>query len=427
MNTTRVATKAKETPVDQNRTANRLDIQAIRKDFPALQQSVNGRPLVYMDNAATTQKPNSVIEAEAEYYRNDNANVHRGVHELSVRATEKYERARRDIQFFINAERAEEIIFVRGATEAINLVASSLARPRLRKGDEILISAMEHHSNIVPWQLVCQQTGAKLKVVPLNDRGELIFEQFEKLISEKTKLVAMVHVSNALGTINPIARVINAAHQRNIPVLIDGAQAIPHTKVDVQTLDADFYAFSGHKLYGPTGIGALYAKQSFLEEMPPYQGGGEMIRSVSFEESTYNELPYKFEAGTPNIAGAVGLGEAIKYLDSIGLDHIAAYENDLLEYATKRLQEIPGIRLIGTAQNKAAVLSFAIENVHPHDIGTLLDGQGIAIRSGHHCAQPVMNRFGVPATARASLAFYNTKEEIDALTDGIKKVIEVFH
>ncbi len=416
----------KEQAVDGNSSTNRLDVQTIRRNFPALQQRINGQPLVYLDNAATTQKPLSVIEAENNYYRCDNANVHRGIHELSARATEKYEQARRQVQNFINAHRPEEIIFVRGATEAINLVAASFARPRLRQGDEILISAMEHHSNIVPWQIVCQQTGTKLKVAPINDRGELIFEEYEKLLNERTKLVAMVHVSNALGTINPIEKVIQIAHRHDIPVLIDGAQSAPHTPIDVQALNADFFVFSGHKLYGPTGIGILYGKETLLNAMPPYQSGGEMIRSVSFAETTYNELPYKFEAGTPNIAGAVGLGEAIRYVNNVGLQNIAAHENKLLNYATGRLQEIPGVRLIGTAQHKAAVVSFSIDGVHPHDIGTLLDGQGIAIRSGHHCAQPVMARFNVPATARASLAFYNTQEELDTLVNALQKVIEVF-
>jgi cysteine desulfurase/selenocysteine lyase len=404
-----------------------FDVYIIREDFPILKQEINGRPLVYLDNAATSQKPQSVIDALVRYYRQDNANIHRGIHTLSQRATEAYEEARNKVRRFINAADPREIIFVRGATEAINLVVSSYGRQHIGPGDEILITAMEHHSNIVPWQMLCEERGARLRVAPINDDGELILEEFERLLGERTKIVAIAHVSNALGTINPVRRIVEMAHGWNAVVLVDGAQAAPHLKVDVRELDCDFYAFSGHKMFGPTGIGVLYGKASLLEAMQPYQGGGDMISSVSFEKTTYNVIPYKFEAGTPNIAGTIGLGAAIDYLNQIGLERITAYEHELLVYGTEALSQIPGVRLIGTASEKAGVLSFVLDQVHAHDVGTILDREGIAIRTGHHCAQPVMDRFGVPATSRASLAFYNTKEEIDALVAGIYKVKEVFH
>ena len=403
-----------------------FDAEVIREDFPILKQFVYGKPLVYLDNAATSQKPRVVIDALTHYYSMDNSNIHRGVHLLSERATKSYEEARVKVQRFINASESKEIIFTRGTTEAINLVAESYGRANVNTGDEILITAMEHHSNIVPWQILCQQTGAKLRVAPINDDGELVLDEFEKLISRKTKLVSLVHVSNALGTINPIRAIIEIAHRHNVPVMVDGAQASPHIKLDVQELDCDFYAFSGHKVYGPTGIGVLYGKSDLLDAMPPYQGGGDMIASVTFEKTTYNTLPYKFEAGTPNIAGTIGLGAAIDYVNQIGIERIARYEHELLEYGTAALSQIPGLRLIGTAREKAGVLSFVLEGVHPHDVGTILDRRGIAIRTGHHCAMPLMERFGIPATARASLAFYNTREEIDALAAGIYEVKEVF-
>ncbi|HSE38056.1 MAG TPA: cysteine desulfurase [Blastocatellia bacterium] len=403
-----------------------LDAEVIREDFPILKQLVYGKPLVYLDNAATSQKPRVVIDALTHYYSTDNSNIHRGVHLLSARATQSYEEARVKIQRFINAAESKEIIFTRGTTEAINLVAGSYGRANVKAGDEILITAMEHHSNIVPWQILCEQTKAKLRVAPINDDGELILEEFEKLISRKTKLVSLVHVSNALGTINPIRAIIEIAHRNNVPVMVDGAQASPHIKLDVHELDCDFYAFSGHKVFGPTGIGVLYGKSDLLDAMPPYQGGGDMIASVTFEKTTYNTLPYKFEAGTPNIAGTIGLGAAIDYVSQIGIERIARYEHELLEYGTAALSQIPGLRLIGTAKEKAGVLSFVLDGVHPHDVGTILDRNGIAIRTGHHCAMPVMERFGIPATARASLAFYNTREEIDALVAGIYEVKEVF-
>ena len=398
----------------------------IREDFPALSQTVYGKPLVYLDNAATTQKPRAVIEAMNRFYLTGCANIHRGVHLLSERATAAYEQARVTVQRFLNAAQAREIIFVRGATEAINLVARTYGRVNVGRGDEVLITGLEHHSNIVPWQMLCQENGALLRVAPIDDRGEVRLEEFEKLLGPRTRLVSVAHVSNALGTVNPVRRIVETAHRWNVPVMLDGAQAAPHLKVDVQALGCDFYAFSGHKLYGPTGIGVLYGRAALLEAMPPYQGGGDMISSVTFEHTTYNELPYKFEAGTPHIAGAIGLAAAIDYLNQLGLDEIAAYEHELLAYATAALTRIPGLRLIGTAREKAAVLSFVIYGVHPHDVGTILDREGIAVRAGHHCAQPVMERFGVPATTRASLAFYNTMEEIDALVRGIRAVKEVF-
>jgi cysteine desulfurase / selenocysteine lyase len=403
-----------------------LDVTRIREDFPILKQKVHGKPLVYLDNAATSQKPQSVIDSEVELYSEYFSNVHRGVHLLSQRSTDAYEKSRDKVQNFLNAKSSQEIIFTRGTTEGINLVAQTYGQQHVQAGDEILISAMEHHSNIVPWQMLCAQKGAILKVIPINDEGEILLDEYEKLLSERTRLVGIVHLSNALGTINPVQQMIAMAHQRGIPVLVDGAQAVPHIPADVQALDCDFYVFSGHKLFGPTGIGVLYGKQELLETMPPYQGGGDMILSVSFEKTEYNVPPFRFEAGTPNIAGAIALGAAIDYVQEIGLDKIAAYEDKLLAQATEAITEIPGIRLIGTARNKASVLSFLIEGVHPHDIGTILDREGIAIRAGHHCAQPVMKRFGVPATARASFAFYNTLEEVDALVAGIRKVQEVF-
>jgi cysteine desulfurase/selenocysteine lyase len=398
-----------------------------RDDFPVLRERVNGQRLVYLDNGATTQKPQAVIDAEREYYSHYNANVHRAVHTLSQRATEAYEAARGKVQRFLNAAAPEEIVFVRGTTEAINLVAQSYARPRLRPGDEIIISTMEHHSNIVPWQMVCTQTATVLRVVPINDAGELDFEAYERLIGPRTRLVAMTHVSNALGSILPVARIIEVAHERNVPVLLDGAQAVSHLPVDVRALDCDFYAFSGHKLFGPTGIGVLYGKRALLEGMPPYQGGGDMIRSVTFEKTEYNEIPYKFEAGTPNIAGVVGLGAALDYVSAIGLDAIAAHESDLLSYATQGVSAVPGLRIIGTAKEKAGILSFTLEGVHPHDIGTILDHQGVAIRAGHHCAMPVMQRYGISGTARASFALYNTRGNVDAMVAGLNKVREMFH
>ena len=403
-----------------------FDVEKIREDFPVLKQTIHGKPLVYFDNAATAQKPLAVIEAIRKFYEVDCANIHRGVHELSQRSTAAYEETRARMKRFLNARSKSELIFVRGATEGINLVASSWGRKNLREGDEIVISAMEHHSNIVPWQMLCEAAGAKLRVIPINDRGELILEEYAQLLSPRTRMVAVAHVSNALGTVNPVGEIIAMAHGAGALALVDGAQAAPHMKVDVQALDADFYALSGHKMVGPTGIGILYGKSKLLNAMPPYQGGGDMIKTVTLEKTTYNDLPYKFEAGTPNIAGGIGLGAAVDYLSRIGLDRIAAYEHELLDYGTRALAQIPGLRMIGTAREKAAVLSFVIDGIHPHDIGTVLDRQGIAVRTGHHCAQPVMDRFGVPATTRASLAFYNTVREIDALAAGLRRVKEIF-
>jgi cysteine desulfurase/selenocysteine lyase len=403
-----------------------FDVDRVRRDFPILAQKVHGKPLVYLDNAATTQKPGIVLDALMHFYTSDCSNIHRGVHQLSERATLAYERAREKVQRFINAKSTGEIIFVRGATEGINLVAQSYGRTHVGAGDEVVISAMEHHSNIVPWQMLCEEKGATLRIIPINRSGALIFDVFEQLVGPRTRIIALTHVSNALGTINPVERVIELAHQRGVPVLLDGAQAIQHLPVDVRKLDCDFFVFSGHKIYGPTGVGVLYGKEKLLDSMPPYQGGGDMISSVTFEKTIYNKLPYKFEAGTSNIAGAIGLGAALDYTSSIGLAQIAAYEHELLAYATAAIEQLPGVRIIGTAPEKASVLSFTIEGIHPHDIGTILDKEGIAIRTGHHCAQPVMDFFGVPATARASLAFYNTRTEIDALVAGIGKVMEVF-
>ncbi len=403
-----------------------VDVEAVRRDFPSLDQQVHGKPLAYLDNAASAQTPLPVIDAIRDHYLKDRSNVHRGVHELSQRATNAYEKARVKVKKFLNAATYEEIVWTRGTTEGINLVASSWGRANVKAGDEILVSALEHHSNIVPWQMLCGETGATLRVIPMNQAGELLQDEYEKLLSEKTKLVAVNHVSNALGTINPVVEMIEKAHAVGAVVMVDGAQAAPHMAVDVRALDADFYAFSGHKVCGPTGIGVLYGRRALLDAMPPYQGGGDMIASVTFEKTIFNDLPYKFEAGTPNIADAIGLGAAVDYLESVGLDSIAAYEAELLAYATEKVGSIDGVRLIGTAQDKASVLSFEITGVHPHDVGTILDREGVAVRAGHHCAQPVMEFYGVAATTRASFAFYNTREEIDQLVGAIGKVKELF-
>ncbi len=403
-----------------------FDVEAIRQDFPALSLTPYGKSLVYLDSAASAQKPEAVIEAEARCYREYYANVHRGVHYLSTKATVAYEDARRNVARFMGAGDPSEIVFVRGTTEAINLVAATYGREHVGEGDEVLITTMEHHSNIVPWQMLCEEKGAKLVVAPIDDRGDIILEELEKIMSERTKLLATVHVSNALGTINPVERIIEMAHERGIPVLLDGAQAAPHLPMNVAELDCEFYTFSGHKAFGPSGIGALYGKKELLDAMPPYQGGGEMIRSVTFEKTEYAPAPARFEAGTPNIAGAIALGATVDYLEAIGMGAIQAYEEELLAYGTSALESVSGLRLIGTAVHKASVLSFVMDGVHPHDIGTILDREGIAVRTGHHCAQPVMDRYGVAATARASLAFYNTKEEIDRLIAGLEKVREIF-
>ncbi|MCI0844070.1 MAG: cysteine desulfurase [Chloroflexi bacterium] len=403
-----------------------FDVNKVRNDFPILKQQVNGCPLVYLDNGATSQKPQSVIDAIVNYYTTTNSNVHRGVHTMSQQATDRYEGARSKVRQFINASEDREIIFTRNTTEGINLVAHSYGRKNIGPGDDIIVSNMEHHSNIVPWQMLCEETGANLRVVPINDDGELLMDDYERMLSSKTKLVSITHVSNALGTILPAAEIVRMAHAHGAPVLLDGAQAVPHMPVDVQELDCDFYVFSGHKLFGPTGIGILYGKAEYLEAMPPFLGGGEMIKSVTFEKTIYNDLPYKFEGGTPDIAGAIGLGAAIDYVNDLGFDQITAHEDELLRYGTDALSTIEGLKIIGTAEHKTGILSFVMEQAHPHDIGTILDEQGIAVRTGHHCAQPVMQRFQIPATARASLAFYNTKEDIDALVKGIDRVIEVF-
>ncbi len=403
-----------------------LDVDQIRRDFPILDQTIHGKKLVYLDNAATSQKPRAVIDAIVNYYTHLNANIHRGVHTLSMRATEAHDEARETVRHFIQAADANEIIFVRGATEAINLVAETYGRANVGEGDEVLITAMEHHSNIVPWQMLCQEKRANLRVVPINDAGELDLDAYEKLLTPRTRIVALAHVSNALGTVNPLRKMIQLAHAQDIPVLVDGAQAVPHLPVDVQALGCDFYAFSGHKIYGPTGIGVLYGKEEMLAEMPPYQGGGDMISSVTFEKTIYNVVPYKFEAGTPDIAGAIGLGVALEYVMSLGIDRIAAHGQELLSYATEQVGAIDGVKLIGTAHERVGVVSFTLEGVHPHDLGTILDREGIAIRTGHHCAQPVMDRYGIPATARASFAVYNTKADVDALVKGIRAAHEVF-
>jgi len=402
------------------------DVEDIRADFPILHQQVYGHPLAYLDNAATTQKPRCVIEALRRYYERDNSNIHRGVHFLSEKATGEYEAARDKVRGFINARSTREIVFVRGATEAINLVAATYGREHVGPGDEVLITGLEHHSNIVPWQLLCRQTGAKLVVAPINDRGEVILEEFERLLSSRTRMVAVSHLSNALGTINPVEKMIALAHQAGAPVLLDGAQAAAHLNVDIQALDADFYAMSAHKMYGPTGTGVLYAREALLEKMPPYQGGGDMIRMVTFEKTEYNTLPYRFEAGTPNIAGVIGLGHAMDWIDSVGLAAIARHEHALLAYATSRAEAFSGLRLIGTARRKTSILSFTLDGVHAHDLGTILDREGVAIRAGHHCAMPVMDFFGVPATARASFAAYNTRDEVDALFAALEKAKEIF-
>jgi cysteine desulfurase/selenocysteine lyase len=403
-----------------------IDIERLRADFPVLHRQVRCQPLVYLDNAATSQKPQVVIDTVNRYYAEQNANIHRGVHELSQEATELYEQSRRDIQHFINARVPCELIFVRGATEGINLVAQSYGRSRLNEGDEVLITWLEHHSNIVPWQMLCQQTGATLKVAPITDAGEVDMEAFESLLSDRTRIVAVNHVSNALGTVNPVERMTELAHQAGAVVLVDAAQSSQHVPIDVQAIGCDFLVCSGHKMFGPTGIGVLYGRAELLDAMPPYQGGGDMILSVTFEHTDYNHLPHKFEAGTPNIAGAIGLGAAVRYVADIGMARLAAYEHEVLEYGTRLLSDIDGLRLIGTAREKAGVLSFVLDAVHPHDIGQLLDADGIAIRAGHHCAQPVMERYGIPATARASIAFYNTRTELDALAASIRRAIEVF-
>ena len=403
-----------------------FDVRQVRADFPILHRTVRGKPLVYLDNAATSQKPRAVIDAIAHYYECDNANIHRGVHFLSERATADYEDARRTVKEFLNAASTSEIIFVRGATEGINLVAQTYGRTHVGAADEVVITGMEHHSNIVPWQILCDEKGAKLRVAPINDAGELLVEEFANLLNSRTKIVAVTHVSNALGSINPVRRIIEMSHAMNIPVLVDGAQAVPHMKVDVQALDCDFYAFSGHKVYGPTGIGVLYGKAALLEAMPPYQGGGDMISSVTYEKTTYNKLPYKFEAGTPDIAGVIGLGAGLNYLRSLGIESVAAHEDKVLAYATELVSAQPGVRIVGRAKEKTGVLSFVMAGVHPHDVGTILDQQGIAIRTGHHCSQPIMQRFDIPATARASFALYNTTAEVEALVRGIEKVREVF-
>jgi cysteine desulfurase/selenocysteine lyase len=402
-----------------------LDVGRIRRDFPILARTIHDRPLVYLDNAATTQKPQAVIDAIVRYYREENANIHRGVHHLSEAATAAYEESRARIARFAGAAAPEGVVFVRGATEAINLVAHSYLRPRLQKGGRILLSAMEHHSNIVPWQLVAEERGAGVSVIPMNDRGELLLEEYERLLDGPVAMVGLVHVSNALGTVNPVAEMTRMAHARGIPVLVDGAQAVPHMSVDVRTLGCDFYVFSAHKMYGPTGVGALIAPPSLLESMPPYQGGGDMIRSVTFERTTFAGVPARFEAGTPNIAGGIAFGEAVRWLEGIGVENVRAHEEDLLRHASEVLEGVPGLRVIGTAREKAAVMSFVMEEIHPHDIGTILDREGIAVRTGHHCAQPVMQRFGVPATARASFGVYNTREEIDVLARGLRTVREV--
>lgn len=401
-----------------------FDIERIRSEFPILHREVNGKPLIYLDNGASSQKPKHVIDVIDHYYAFENTNIHRGVHHLSQEATEKYEQAREKVRQFINAPHLHEVIFTKGTTDGINLVASSFGRKFLQEGDEVLISCMEHHSNIVPWQMICEERGAHLKVVPCNDKGELLMDEYASMLNDRTRLVAMVHVSNMLGTINPAKQIVELAHERNIPVLLDGAQAVPHQRVDVQDLDVDFYSFSGHKMFAPTGVGILYGKEKWLNDMPPYQGGGDMIEQVTFEKTTYNELPHKFEAGTPNIVGGIGMGAAVDYIHSIGWEAIGAHEEELLHYATAKMQEIEGLRIIGTADHKAGVISFLIDGVHHYDLGIMLDRKGVAIRTGHHCTQPLMERFGVTGTARASFAFYNNEADIDALVAGIRYAIE---
>lgn len=412
------------TAVAQHKTV--LDVEKIRKDFPILSRKVNGKPLVYFDNGASSQKPQGVIDATNKYYSYENANIHRGVHTLSQEATSAYEIVREKVRAFINADKSHEIIFTKGTTDSINLVAFSFGRTHIGEGDEVLISAMEHHSNIVPWQMICEEKKAKLKVIPINDNGELLMDEFRKLLSKKTKIVAVTHISNSLGTVNPVKEIIAAAHEKGIPVLIDGAQAIHHTVVDVKELDCDFYAFSAHKMYGPTGVGVLYGKEELLNSIPPYQGGGDMIKTVTFEKTTYNELPHKFEAGTPNIAGGIAFGAAIDYINSLGIETISAYEHELTEYALEQLNTVPGIKFIGKAKERASVISFLLDNIHPYDAGVILDKMGIAVRTGHHCTQPLMDRYRIPGTVRASFAFYNTKEEVNTLVKGLHKVIDMF-
>ena len=414
----------RETPTGASRP--RLDVEAIRRDFPILSRQVHGRPLVYLDNAATTQKPEAVISAASDMYRRSYGNIHRGVHLLSVEATDAYEQAREKVRAFVNAAEAREIVFVRGTTEGINLVAQTFGRQRVGEGDEVVVTGLEHHSNIVPWQLLCDEKKAHLRVAPIDRTGEVRVEEIERLLTPRTRIVSVAHVSNALGTLLPVRRIVEIAHARGIPVAIDGAQAVPRLRVDVREIGCDFYSFSAHKMYGPTGIGVLYGRAELLEAMPPFQGGGDMISSVTFEKTTWNVLPYKFEAGTPDIAGAVGLGAAVDYISKIGIDEVTAHEEDLLDYATASLSGLPGLTVIGTAREKIGVLSFTLDGIHPHDIGTVLDQEGIAIRTGHHCAQPVMEFFGIPATARASLAIYNTRGEVDALVDALERVREVF-
>jgi len=403
-----------------------LDVERVRRDFPILDRTVNGRPLVYLDSGASSQRPIAVLRAVEEYETHSHANIHRGVHALSQAATEAFEGARERVRRFINARSTKEVIFVRGTTEAINLVAQSYARPRLKAGDEIIVSALEHHANIVPWQMVCEQTGATLKVAPINTRGEFLFEEYLKLLSPRTRIVAVAHVSNALGTILPVKKIVDAAHAQGAVVLVDGAQAVPHSHVDVRALGCDFYAFSGHKIYGPTGIGVLYGREELLQSMPPWQGGGDMILTVSFEKTTYNDLPAKFEAGTPNISGAIGLAAAMDYIESLSLDAIAAHEHHLVELASAELQKIPGVQLVGTAPNKASIVSFVMDGVHPHDLGTILDHEGVAVRTGHHCAMPLMTFLGLPATVRASFAVYNTEDDVKSLVAALGKAREVF-
>lgn len=409
----------------ENKDISTLDFETIRADFPLLENTMRGKPIVFLDSAASSQKPKVVIDAISEYYNKQHANVHRGAYELSQEATDAFELGRERVRKFLNAESSDEIIFTRGTTESINLVASSFGRKNLKEGDEVIISAMEHHSNIVPWQMICEERNAKLRVIPINEKGEIILEEYKALINERTKIVSIVHISNALGTINPVKEVIDIAHTFNIPVLIDGAQATLHSKVDVKELDADFYAFSAHKVYGPTGIGVLYGKRELLDAMPPYQGGGEMIESVSFENTTFNKIPFKFEAGTPNIAGVIGLGVALEYVTSIGYEAIQNHEQKLLDYATAQLQEIEGLRIIGTAENKASVISFIVDGVHPYDLGTILDKLGIAVRTGHHCTQPLMEHFQIPGTVRASFALYSSIEDVDKLVDGVKRAVNM--
>ena len=415
-----------ETVVNDRSDVATWDVERIREDFPVLLQQVNGKPLVYLDNAASSQVPQVVIDRGSTYLAEEHSNIHRGVHYLSIKATTAYEGARERVKRFINARESRECIFVRGATEGINLVMHGFGRKFVGEGDEVIISAMEHHSNIVPWQMLCEEKGARLRVIPMNDAGELLLDEYDRLLNERTKIVAVAHISNALGTINPVKEIIATAHKHGVPVLLDGAQSAPHLVVDVQDLDCDFFVLSGHKMFAPTGSGVVYGKAELLEKMNPFQGGGDMIRSVTFEKTTYAELPNKFEAGTPAIASQIGLGAAIEYLTSIGREGAVAYEHELLTYATRKISAIEGVRIIGTAKEKASVLSFIIEGVHPHDIGTILDQEGIAVRAGHHCAQPTMQHFKVPATARASFAFYNTKQEADVLANAIEKVIEVF-